>query len=69
MAEAIRDQVALLRIPHEASGVLPWVTMSIGVVSKKVSAESLPQDWVNMADELLYAAKSEGRNRVVGRTL
>lgn len=64
VAERIRDQVALLRIPHVGSEVTPWVTMSFGVVSAKVTAGSEPKQWIQAADAKLYLAKSEGRNRI-----
>ncbi len=65
LAEQIRVEIAALAIPHRASPTADRVTVSLGVVtfldcSLIASAEAtLP-----FADEQLYRAKSEGRNRV-----
>lgn len=64
LPEQIRRDVQALEIPHERShgGV---VTVSVGVaIMEPDSARSL-QGLIQVADEALYQAKLEGRNRLV----
>ena len=63
LAERIREQTAAL--PMEANGHRARVTVSIGSASEK--GDTLPslEAMLGRADEALYQAKREGRNRVV----
>ncbi len=66
-AERIREGVARLGIPHEAS---PYghVSVSIGIATidhaHAASVAGLREELVGAADRALYVAKSQGRNRV-----
>jgi two-component system cell cycle response regulator len=63
LAERLRRAVEGLSIPYE-SGPLR-ATVSIGVVSlHECAAEAPAEAFLQLADERLYTAKSEGRNRV-----
>jgi diguanylate cyclase (GGDEF)-like protein len=64
IAEKIRQSIQELAMPHERSSVAECVTASLGVVSVMCSVGGSPVDIVAKADELLYVAKSMGRNRV-----
>jgi len=66
LAEQLRNAVAGLRLPHRSSAVSQVVTVSIGVavVTPTETARSL-QGVIQLADQALYRAKKEGRNRVV----
>jgi len=67
-AERVRQAVMALRIEHPKSTVEPWVTVSIGVATLQANLpQTSPQTLIAMADEALYQAKTEGRNRVVMR--
>jgi diguanylate cyclase (GGDEF)-like protein/PAS domain S-box-containing protein len=65
VADAIRNAVAELQIPHSRSEVAPHVTMSIGVACRVPEATGATAALLNEADAALYAAKSQGRDRVV----
>ena len=62
--ERIRQAVAELALPNSGSdsGI---VTVSIGVAARVPGDTMRPEDLLRLADEALYAAKHEGRNRVV----
>ena len=64
VAENIRQGILNLAIPHKGSSVADCVTVSMGVVSAICDAGGSPVDIIAAADELLYRAKSSGRNRV-----
>lgn len=63
VAEQIRRGIEALAIPHSGSSVAAVVTASLGVVTTVCDPEILPQDIIAQADELLYLAKSTGRNQ------
>ena len=64
-ANAIRDHVAGLALPHAPAAHWPMVTLSIGVASfDRERLHEVPA-LIETADKALYAAKRGGRNRVV----
>ncbi len=69
VAETIRAAVEDLAIPCLHSGVVTRVTVSIGVGVCVPEADNKMQDFVARVDELLYAAKQAGRNRVRAETI
>jgi len=64
MGERIRQAVESRALPHQRGGATPWVTLSVGVASMLVTAESSAIWLVQRADVALYASKKNGRNRV-----
>ena len=65
VAECIRKEVEGLNIPHTSSPVSSYVTVSLGTSTLlDFQNQSLP-DFIQCADEALYAAKESGRNRSV----
>lgn len=67
VAENIRSGVLDLAIAHERSTASQFVTVSLGVLTIGGNTVLSPLALLNTCDELLYAAKEQGRNRVVGR--
>ncbi|MBN1238666.1 MAG: GGDEF domain-containing protein [Gammaproteobacteria bacterium] len=68
LPEQIRRDVMDLAIAHEGSPVASVVTVSVGVaLADERSGRSLAGA-IQVADEALYQAKQEGRNRVVYKT-
>jgi diguanylate cyclase (GGDEF)-like protein/PAS domain S-box-containing protein len=65
VAQRIVDEVARLSIPHESSSVAEHVTVSIGVATEVPEKGREFSDLMRRADRCLYAAKEQGRNRVV----
>ncbi|HEY9514174.1 MAG TPA: diguanylate cyclase [Gemmatimonadaceae bacterium] len=64
LAERIRERVC--NTPPMAGGEYGWlrVTVSIGVATVPSSRVNTPDELIAMADEALYRAKAQGRNRV-----
>ncbi|MFC1848916.1 diguanylate cyclase domain-containing protein [candidate division CSSED10-310 bacterium] len=66
MAEALRQNIAALHIPHSFSGVEPFVSISLGVAALNPTNASSPSVLLEAADKALYEAKKEARNIVRG---
>jgi diguanylate cyclase (GGDEF)-like protein/PAS domain S-box-containing protein len=63
-AEMLLKAVEERRIPHGNSDVGPFVTLSLGFVSARVTPGTTSDWFITWADEGLYRSKSSGRNRV-----
>ena len=64
VAEHIRAGIESLAMPHPASPAGPVVTLSLGVAACVPGEENSLAGLIAQADDALYAAKREGRNRV-----
>lgn len=65
LAERSREAIADLNIPHDYSTASAHVSISIGVITVCLDNSSDPLNIVVQADQNLYHAKQNGRNRVV----
>jgi diguanylate cyclase (GGDEF)-like protein len=64
VCERMREAVHALGLPH-ADNEAGFVTISIGAAVCPRGAQTDPTDAIRRADRALYAAKAQGRNRVV----
>ena len=65
VAQSVSRVIDSLAIPHARSTVSQSVTLSQGVVSLTPEKESPPEELIRRADQALYQAKQQGRNRFV----
>jgi diguanylate cyclase (GGDEF)-like protein len=63
VAETLLERVRELNLPHAGSQAAPFVTVSIGGATGRVSHKQSWDDYVKRADEALYKSKQNGRNR------
>ena len=66
LAESMRHNVEQQQIPHPKSSLGPYVSVSLGIATTYPSLQASPSDVLAQADEMLYQAKSCGRNQVKG---
>ncbi len=64
VAEELRQKVENLKIVHETSDISEYVTISAGVAIMTPDKQLHHDEIVKKADEALYKAKQNGRNRV-----
>ncbi|MDM9382885.1 PleD family two-component system response regulator [Chlorogloeopsis sp. ULAP01] len=64
VAEAMQAGVRELKIFHSQSTVSQYVTLSLGVATIIPSFDTSPSTLIAAADQALYQAKAEGRNRI-----
>ncbi len=65
VAQAVSRVIDGLAIPHARSAVDRKVTLSQGIVSLIPEKETASEDLIQHADQALYQAKQQGRNRYV----
>jgi len=58
------DEIRLLNILNEKSPTLPFLTASIGLATMYPGKDNTECDLIKISDELLYAAKENGRNQM-----
>lgn len=63
LAEQIGASIRSLALPHATSGTFEFVTISLGVASAADYDLNDPAQLVALADQALYLAKRNGRNR------
>jgi diguanylate cyclase (GGDEF)-like protein len=65
LADRMRTKIESLRLAHRSSGLGAFLTASFGVASLVPRPGLKPEDLIALADHALYAAKQQGRNKVV----
>ena len=63
VAELIQLEIKQLKIPHAQSQVSAYITLTLGISSQVPTQESQPKFLIDAADQALYAAKKQGRDR------
>lgn len=66
IARRFCDVVSALEIPHPASTIAEFVTVSCGVATVEPTMDGDPDAVIRSADTYLYEAKKAGRNRAAG---
>jgi diguanylate cyclase (GGDEF)-like protein len=66
ISQSLLAAVRELRIPHAASQTQSYVTVSIGVVAVDAYRMASHDAAVELADQALYEAKNQGRDRFIG---
>lgn len=69
IASEIQSRIKHLQIPHESSQVSQFLTLSIGVVCTVPTLHITSAQLVSQADQALYRAKLEGRDRAISQDL
>ncbi len=64
VGETIRQNLAQLKIRHDASKTNQYVTASIGCSTSQVTTGRTLEDLINHADQILYRSKESGRDRL-----
>lgn len=65
VAEKIRSGIQSLKIEHAGSKVAEILTVSIGIVATVPTENATVEQFLSLADQALYMAKEQGRNRVI----
>jgi len=63
IAEKLLEKVRECKIPHKASHIADYVTISIGGTTSVVRHMQQAQDYIKSADKALYESKKNGRDR------
>lgn len=65
VAKQVQNEVEKLRIQHSENSGEQYVTVSIGVATMNPTDANNKEDLIQLADQAVYEAKSQGRNRII----
>ncbi|HEY9701797.1 MAG TPA: diguanylate cyclase, partial [Allocoleopsis sp.] len=65
VAEEMRQAIANLAIPHQNSNISDRITLSMGIASEMPTLEKSVEILISHADQALYTAKKQGRNKAI----
>ncbi len=65
IAQQIAQQLSELAIPHQNSLIAKEITLSLGIASLIPDHNLSPFDLIHLADQALFQAKKQGRNRII----
>lgn len=65
VAQNLLTKVQQLKLPHQGSAIAPHLTLSIGIATIVPQEANTISDFINAADQALYQAKHQGRNRYI----
>lgn len=65
IGQTICDHITALHLPHRQSPISQFVTISIGLTTTIPNLKQSPSTLVQIADQALYTAKSQGRNCMI----
>jgi diguanylate cyclase (GGDEF)-like protein len=69
VVEKIIGNIHKANIPHKYSNIANRITLSIGVATGMVEPSLTIDDFVTVADDMLYASKEAGRNKYTFREM
>lgn len=69
VAKSLQLATESLAIAHARSSASQRITLSQGVVSLMPTPETTPETFIQIADQALYQAKQQGRNRYIAVTV
>jgi diguanylate cyclase (GGDEF)-like protein len=69
IAEEVQAGIKQLQLEHRGSHISPFVTLSLGVASLVPSLGLASAMLIAAADQALYQAKAEGRDRIIAKQL
>jgi diguanylate cyclase (GGDEF)-like protein len=64
IAQSLQESINALKIPHAASQTESHVTISLGLATSTPGQKIEMDELLSLADQALYKAKREGRNRI-----
>jgi diguanylate cyclase (GGDEF)-like protein len=65
VAKALVREIEGMSIPHVRSGASSSVSLSQGIASIVPTHDTKPETVIELADQALYQAKQQGRNRYI----
>jgi len=65
IAQKVQGAIARLNIPHQRSLIDQHITISLGIIARIPNPDTSPSALLAQADQALYQAKEQGRNRAV----